>query len=363
MIMIKPWCPISLASLITLFIGFWPAASHAQVNTDTFQGFRDWCQHREQLSREEQHTVETILNVVVTDDCNRAEEMLSSLSALVLIDRQIESLTPLTGLTNLRSLWLNNNQITDISALASLTALEQLWLHENQIQDLSPLNSLVNLELLDLAKNNITDIRPLHHLTQLTQLSLFENQIEDGAPLANLSALKTLNLESSGISSLDAVASLVNLTNLSLDFEQIDRWQSLASLANLTQLSVNQAPTDDSSRSPSTRSYYRALSVPFPPPRSRPPRRPVPKRILIDPIPLPVVPPRRVEIRTEPRIYIPPYSAPDSQYPSSAISPLPPPPPKDLSALSSLIKIRPESQIYIPPSLKPAPPLPPAPVD
>lgn len=66
--MLKPWHPISLASLITRVIGFWPATGNTQVNTETFQGFRDWCQHREQLSRADWYTVETILSVVGTDN-------------------------------------------------------------------------------------------------------------------------------------------------------------------------------------------------------------------------------------------------------------------------------------------------------
>ncbi|WP_125547135.1 MucBP domain-containing protein [Levilactobacillus lindianensis] len=54
----------------------------------------------------------------------------------------IENVSPLNNLTQLKKLWLSNNRISDVSPLAGLTNLTELRLHDNFIADFSSLKNI-----------------------------------------------------------------------------------------------------------------------------------------------------------------------------------------------------------------------------
>lgn len=54
----------------------------------------------------------------------------------------IENVSPLKNLTQLKKLWLSNNRISDVSPLAGLTNLTELRLHDNFIADFSSLKNI-----------------------------------------------------------------------------------------------------------------------------------------------------------------------------------------------------------------------------
>ncbi|MGB2865877.1 MAG: leucine-rich repeat protein [Sedimentisphaerales bacterium] len=134
---------------------------------------------------------------------------------------QIQNITPLSGLTQLKSLDLSNNQITDISALSGLTAIETLALYNNQITDISALSGLSNLTSLDLEHNQITDISPLSGLTNLKSLTLSSNPITDTLALSTLTGLESLLLSRTGLATIPALTNLPNLKFLDLVGNQI----------------------------------------------------------------------------------------------------------------------------------------------
>ena len=145
---------------------------------------------------------------------------LIQLRKLYLGDNIIRDISPLAGLTQLRELHLGDNQINDISPLAGLTQLRNLALYRNQISDISALAGLTQLKWLYLAGNQISDISALAGLTQLKWLGflgLGGNQISDISPLANLTQLETLELTNNRIHDVSPLAGLVNLTTLWLD--------------------------------------------------------------------------------------------------------------------------------------------------
>ena len=129
---------------------------------------------------------------------------------------QIEDITPLSGLTELKSLTLSNNQIADISALAGLTALETLALYNNQITDISALSGLSNLTSLDMEHNRITDITPLSELTSLKSLELSSNPISGTSALSTLTGLESLILSRIGLTTIPDLMDLPNLKFLDL---------------------------------------------------------------------------------------------------------------------------------------------------
>jgi internalin A len=134
---------------------------------------------------------------------------------------QIEDISPLSDLTQLKSLDLSHNQITDISDLSHLTALETLTLYNNQISDISALSGLSNLKSLDMEHNKISDITPLSGLTNLTLLELSSNLIVDTSPLSTLSGLESLSLSRAGLTMIPDLKNLPNLTFLDLVGNQI----------------------------------------------------------------------------------------------------------------------------------------------
>ena len=100
--------------------------------------------------------------------------------------RNIEDVTPLANLTNLRILLLAMSKVSDIRPLSGLMQLDFLELQGNQIVDISPLSSLTNLTGLDLEGNQIVDFSPLQHLVNLNLLWIHDNLGTDFTPLQNL---------------------------------------------------------------------------------------------------------------------------------------------------------------------------------
>ena len=169
---IRPLGTLALFLLVSSF----PAQAASLQKIATPKTFADWCLNKNNLSVETKHTIDALLQVAETTDCNQASKLLSALTQLYLGSNQIADLKPLSTLTNLTSLYLDNNQIADIKPLSTLTNLTLLWLDNNQIADLKPLSTLTNLGQLYLGNNQIADIKPLSTLTNLGELYLGNNQ-------------------------------------------------------------------------------------------------------------------------------------------------------------------------------------------
>jgi internalin A len=222
--------------------------------------FADWCLNKANLSRETLHTVDALLQVAKTQDCNQAEKLLLTRTSLSLNRNQIADLRPLSALTNLSFLDLSRNQIADLRPLSTLTNLSFLNLSRNQIANLRPLSALTNLIVLNLSDNKIANLRPLStltnltdlnlgknqianikslsRLTKLTELYLYRNQIADLRPLSTLSTLSLLQLAENQIADLKPLSTLTRLYQLSLENNQITDLRPLSTLTNLYQLSL-----------------------------------------------------------------------------------------------------------------------------
>jgi internalin A len=209
------------------------------------QTFTEWCQQKANLSQQRRRTVEVLLQVAKTQNCDQANQTLTNLTELSLEQNQISDIKPLSNLTNLTSLDLSVNQISDIKPLSNLTKLTSLYLWGNQISDIKPLSNLTNLTSLYLGINQISDIKPLSNLTNLTSLSLVGNQISDIKPLSNLTNLTWLSLEKNQISDIKPLSNLTNLTWLRLVENQISDIKPLSNLTNLTFLSLEKNQISD----------------------------------------------------------------------------------------------------------------------
>ena len=208
------------------------------LSEELIRTFADWCLNKANLSRETLHTVDALLEVVKTQDCNLANKLLSTRTWLNLTSNRITDIRPLSTLINLTRLDLGNNRIADIRPLSTLTKLTTLSLHRNQIADLKPLSVFSNLTRLDLEKNKIADIKPLSTLTNLTELYLEKNKIADIRPLLTLTNLTSLNLKDNQIVDIRPLATLINLTSPNLENNKIADLRPLSILTNLTTLSL-----------------------------------------------------------------------------------------------------------------------------
>ncbi len=148
---------------------------------------------------------------------------LYNLKWLSFIQNDIQNLTPLKNLTNLEYLSIRQNNISDISQLENLTNLKTLDMNDNIIADgLSVLTNLINLEHLEFARNNTSDISALENLTKLKyQLDIGGNNISDISALSNLNELEDLHIGENLINDISPLSNLVSLQDVDLSYNQI----------------------------------------------------------------------------------------------------------------------------------------------
>jgi len=163
---------------------------------------------------------------------------LAALTALHTLDlgiNAVEDIRPLEGLSKLMLLNLEQNpNLADIRTLRHLTALTELSLAFSAItqsdeidgagngDSLTSISGLTDLVFLDLASTDIYELRAIAGLTNLEELILFECLIENIGPLAELANLRELQLSLNRIVTVDALAGLQQLAVLTLQMNQIE---------------------------------------------------------------------------------------------------------------------------------------------
>lgn len=153
--------------------------------------FQDYCEDEGRDYKAPWNTVKVLLQIAQTEDCEKADKKLQSLNALYLEDRKLESLAPLSHMTQLIFLNARKNAVSDLRPLSQLTNLISLKLETNKVTDINPIKSLVHLQSLDLSTNPLKDIRPLSELVNLAVLRLDETEVDDITALRKLSKLQT----------------------------------------------------------------------------------------------------------------------------------------------------------------------------
>lgn len=111
------------------------------------------------------------------------------------------------------------------------------------IQDLSLLKKMPNLRSLVLDSQRIYDLTPLKGL-QLTHLSLAGNPISDLSPLSGCTSLYTLDISHTGVHSLEALSECKGLTALNCSYTSVSELAPLANL-NLITLTMREIPAQD----------------------------------------------------------------------------------------------------------------------
>ncbi|MCX6130990.1 MAG: leucine-rich repeat domain-containing protein [Proteobacteria bacterium] len=112
-------------------------------------------------------TYRALIESVQAENCQAAALKLQGISFLVLNEKNIKDLSPLSEFEQLQWLHLYGNRIEDISPLRKLVKLKDLVLDNNQVSDLSPIKGLSNLQELYLGRNKLTKIDALEALKKI----------------------------------------------------------------------------------------------------------------------------------------------------------------------------------------------------
>lgn len=110
-----------------------------------------------------------------------------------------EELKNVWKLRNLKKLQIGviamGNSVTSLSGIENLQNLEEFIIYNSQIQDVSPLEKLKNLKSLTLDENSkIVDYTPVSKLTNLTFLRIYGKTTKDISCFANLTKLTEFQL-------------------------------------------------------------------------------------------------------------------------------------------------------------------------
>src|SRR4028119_866318 len=81
------------------------SAKAAEVRSENSRRtFADWCRQKADLSHKAKYTVEVLLKLAETTECDAANLELSSLTGLSVRNNKVSDIKPLASLTNLREL-------------------------------------------------------------------------------------------------------------------------------------------------------------------------------------------------------------------------------------------------------------------
>ncbi len=162
---------------------------------------------------------------------------LQKLETLVLLNnKELRSIKPLSNLENLRTLDMRNNDISSIDSLRKLKKLHTLRLDYNPIESLEAIEDLKNLKTLTAMACNIVSTAPLASLRNIEELSLSGNYIASLDALEDLKKLQKLNVSHNAVYDIAALKNLTNITALEISYNEIETIESLESLSKLEAL-------------------------------------------------------------------------------------------------------------------------------
>jgi len=141
-------------------------------------------------------------------------EIFEDIECVIIHSSPIKNVYFLKNLTKLETLDLIHTDVEDISCLAELKNLKHLDLYAAPVEDVSFLKNLTKLESLKLNGTEVKDISALEKLTSLKELSLSSTDVEDFRTISNYINLEKLDLISTKVIDLNFVKSLNKLKTI-----------------------------------------------------------------------------------------------------------------------------------------------------
>lgn len=164
---------------------------------------------------------------------------MTHLKTLTIADRQIPSLSVLSGLTSLEELSITGCSIgADMNVLSSLPSLKKLTMSNCTLSTIADLEGALAITELDLSNNAIGDISVLANMTGLAKLDLSENAVSDVSALAGLAHLTELDLSHNALSSIVPLTACAGITDLDVSYNEISDLSPVKNMTNLRTLAA-----------------------------------------------------------------------------------------------------------------------------
>lgn len=158
---------------------------------------------------------------------------LPALKDLTINNCGLSTIADLAGAPALTYLDLGNNTLRNLESLSDITTLTQIDLQHNAVTTLSALSSLTGLEKLNISYNSVSDLSPLSGCAKLNWLDAGNNSISRLTILDQLPDLTYLNLESNSLTDISLLANCTGLTYLDISNNTITYINSLSTLTAL----------------------------------------------------------------------------------------------------------------------------------
>ena len=181
--------------------------------------------------------------VVWTRDQNGVRWKDGRVQILVLHQAGLSGTIDLTGLSGLEILVLDFNNLSAVQGLPGLTGLKAVDLSINrELNDLGDLSGLTDLEYLHAGVNKLTRLEGLGRLTKLKSLQVNVNQLTGLEGLGGLINLTELNVFHNQLTGLEDLGGLTKLTRLSVGHNRLTELKGLERLNNLELLDISDNP-------------------------------------------------------------------------------------------------------------------------
>jgi internalin A len=159
---------------------------------------------------------------------------MTNLQYLEAYNTPINSLSPVTGLTQLVEINADADQITAIpSGMSALTNLQDLELYANPITSLPNLSGCSSLQVLVLDSCQITNISPVTFISGLVVLTASSNPLNAVLPnLSSMVSLQYVDFSSCGLTNITGVSGMTGLETIGLGNNNINNIDPLVSAYN-----------------------------------------------------------------------------------------------------------------------------------
>lgn len=168
----------------------------------------------------------------------------SDVTRLELVGAGVTDISALAACTQLEYLDVSYNEIDSISVVAGMPNLRVLDFTDTNVSSLSPILALTELEVLWLRNTKVTNISALSGHTSITELELSGNDIEDYSPLLSLTGLGSLILSDAGLedSDLEILKQMTWLDRLHIENNAALTPEAVAELAAALPETIVSAP-------------------------------------------------------------------------------------------------------------------------
>ena len=166
---------------------------------------------------------------------------LTKLEVLRCNNTLVSDLSPLKYVSQLKELHCNQSRVIEVTIASQLPLLEKLSLNETAVANLRPLAANGNLRELNLAKTRTLHLTGLSGLDQLEILNLEDTKVSDLSPLNGNTHLRVLNINRTLVTDLDPLSGATSLTLLYADQSRITSLSPLLGLKNLSKVYCEQS--------------------------------------------------------------------------------------------------------------------------